>query len=868
MLKKVGSRRRTALFLTLLGPLAGVAAYCTADANEQAWLEREFGDHLAKQATLLEARIGSCVEMLHCLAALYDTSGHVTREEFAAFALPALARHPEIHAVDWAPRIGAESRVAHVAQMRAQGLAGYEIRWRGADSRLAPAPTARHYFPVVYAEPAVGSDIVLGFDMLSEPRWRTALERAVATGLPQLTDPSRLDRLPDAGNGILVLLPVYGPASAADVGRQGQPLGIVLLVWRAEEFVAKTLLGDRGSEMLLDVRVDVQDTRDSSSWLPLLSAPLRRGTSPPGAPRAAVEWTLAGRPLRLSAAPPVEFSSKATRARPLLLGLLAFLLVGLLALGAWYRQASLRINRQKSSERLIRSLLRSLDQGVVVADLDGRIRLVNEAAERMVGGLSDVIARRVWTVVGVDRCAPDAPIERCADGGPLGRAVAGEHFADEEAYVSTPSASKGLWLRISGAPLRSARNEPLGGVVVFRDIAAKRAQEAQIRRLAAAVGQAADTIFVTDRDGRILDANKGFEATTGFSRAEALGKTPRILNSGIHDIEHFRRMWETILRGHVYRGTTINRRKDGSLWHGEQSVTPIRDTAGDVSHFVSVTKDITERMLLHKQEAEMRVAGLIQRRLYPAEVLDVQGMDIAFVTVPADITCGDYFDVIPRHDGTLIFAIGDVSGHGIGPALIMVETRAHLRSLLNAGHSIQRSLRLLNELLCDDLPDERFVSLLLVHYDPPTRRLSHVSAGHPDGFVVGGLGAPPHTMGPTGPALGLIRSSCYSIVEAPELSEGDILTLMTDGITEVRAPNGDLYDCDRVLQTVSARRDSTARDIADSLYASARDFAGGRKIEDDLTLLVCKAMPLDVRPAEDDVTRAAHAVAGDLRGVR
>ena len=113
----------------------------------------------------------------------------------------------------------------------------------------------------------------------------------------------------------------------------------------------------------------------------------------------------------------------------------------------------------------------------------------------------------------------------------------------------------------------------LGGVVVFRDIAAKRAQEAQIRRLAAAVGQAADTIFVTDRDGRILDANKGFEATTGFSRAEALGKTPRILNSGTHDVEHFRRMWETILRGHVYRSTTINRRKDGSLWHGRRSAT-------------------------------------------------------------------------------------------------------------------------------------------------------------------------------------------------------------------------------------------------------------------------------------------------------
>jgi sigma-B regulation protein RsbU (phosphoserine phosphatase) len=531
----------------------------------------------------------------------------------------------------------------------------------------------------------------------------------------------------------------------------------------------------------------------------------------------------------------------------LLLGVLAVLLATLVVAGLWIRASRAEIAREKANLRLTRSLLRSLDQGVVVANRRGEIQVVNEAARRLVGSLADTASRRGWAAAGGADIVGSPESPEAVGSLPIARAVAGEHFEDEEFFVRRSSDASGLWLLVSGAPLRSRDGELVGGVVVFRDMTAKKAQDDKVRRLTAAVDTAADMIFVTDREGRILYVNQGFEQTTGFSSAEALGETPRILGSGTHDAAHFRDMWDTILGGEVYRGTTVNRKKDGSLWHGEQTVTPMRDTQGQVTHFVSVTKDMTERRLLLEQESAMRVAGIIQQRLYPTVTPPCPGLDVAGAVFPADITCGDYFDVIPLPDGALALVIGDVSGHGIGPALIMVEARAHLRSLLGAGIPVADALERLNQILCDDIPADRFASLLVVHVEPLSRRLTHVNAGHPSGLVLGALGTVRAELDATGPALGLLPGSRYDVGATVDLDEGDVIALVTDGITELHAPHGELFEWPRVVEVVRENRASSARIILDALGKAARTFAAGRPADDDLTLLICKVVAADVR---------------------
>ena len=120
----------------------------------------------------------------------------------------------------------------------------------------------------------------------------------------------------------------------------------------------------------------------------------------------------------------------------------------------------------------------------------------------------------------------------------------------------------------------------------------------------------------------------------------------------------------------------------------------------------------------------------IQQRLYPQRVPKVPGLDVAGAAFPADATCGDYFDFISLSDGRLNLVIGDVSGHGLGPAMLMVETRAALRVLLSVPGRIDEILSNLNTLILDDTTDQWFVTLFLACIESDMQTLRYVGAGH------------------------------------------------------------------------------------------------------------------------------------------
>jgi PAS domain S-box-containing protein len=129
-----------------------------------------------------------------------------------------------------------------------------------------------------------------------------------------------------------------------------------------------------------------------------------------------------------------------------------------------------------------------------------------------------------------------------------------------------------------------------------------RQMEAVLRVQIAALNSAANSIVITDRNGTILWVNAAFTKLTGYAAAEAIGQNPRVLKSGKHDNQFYEDMWRTILSGAVWRGEVINRRKDGSLYVEEMTITPVRSTQGEISHFVAVKEDISER----KQAEEVR----------------------------------------------------------------------------------------------------------------------------------------------------------------------------------------------------------------------------------------------------------------------
>ncbi len=129
-----------------------------------------------------------------------------------------------------------------------------------------------------------------------------------------------------------------------------------------------------------------------------------------------------------------------------------------------------------------------------------------------------------------------------------------------------------------------------------------------IQILSVAVKQTADQIMITDKNATILYVNPAFIRITGFTKEEAIGNNPRIFNSGKHDRSYYQLLWKNLLLGNVFRSIMINKKKNGELYYVDQTITPIKDPSGAITHFVAVWKDITERILYEQRLKDLNVS--------------------------------------------------------------------------------------------------------------------------------------------------------------------------------------------------------------------------------------------------------------------
>jgi len=134
-----------------------------------------------------------------------------------------------------------------------------------------------------------------------------------------------------------------------------------------------------------------------------------------------------------------------------------------------------------------------------------------------------------------------------------------------------------------------------------RDITERKRGEEMQKRLATAVEQAAEDIMITDATGKIIYVNPAFENITGYSRASAIGCNPRFLKSGKHDAAFYQKMWSVLSRGEVWSGRIINKRKNGTVFEEEATISPIRDSTGKITNYVGVRRDVTREVALETQ---------------------------------------------------------------------------------------------------------------------------------------------------------------------------------------------------------------------------------------------------------------------------
>jgi len=160
-----------------------------------------------------------------------------------------------------------------------------------------------------------------------------------------------------------------------------------------------------------------------------------------------------------------------------------------------------------------------------------------------------------------------------------------------------------FWNRVSIAPVRDDTGDVTNYVGFQEDVTERKEREQDLQLFRKAVENAGHAVFITDREGTIEYVNPVFEARTGYTREEAVGRTPRLLKSGKQEGEFYDRMWETILSGGQWDAHLVNQRKNGALYHVDQTISPITNDTGEITHFVTIEADVTNRRLREQQLA-------------------------------------------------------------------------------------------------------------------------------------------------------------------------------------------------------------------------------------------------------------------------
>jgi phosphoserine phosphatase RsbU/P len=242
---------------------------------------------------------------------------------------------------------------------------------------------------------------------------------------------------------------------------------------------------------------------------------------------------------------------------------------------------------------------------------------------------------------------------------------------------------------------------------------------------------------------------------------------------------------------------------------------------------------------LAKTEAELSFALKVQQALFPRGFPQGYGLEFSAACIPARGISGDYYDVLEMADGRLAFAIADISGKGISAAILMANLQALLRVVATAGSSPSEVCGKLNHHLHQVTDSSRFATFFYGEWDPVTRRLRYVNAGHnlpivfgsPDGRVLDKGGIP----------LGIMPEYPYETGES-QLCPGDLMFLYSDGITEAGLNEGREFGEERLKALVSELRDLPVRELQDRVIAAVRAWAG-REAEDDMTVMVVRALP-------------------------
>ncbi len=263
-----------------------------------------------------------------------------------------------------------------------------------------------------------------------------------------------------------------------------------------------------------------------------------------------------------------------------------------------------------------------------------------------------------------------------------------------------------------------------------------------------------------------------------------------------------------------------------------------------VRYSIERVRHAIDEHALHEARHQLVTGGKVQQAKFPRSSPDLPGYDIAGACVPAEATGGDYFDYFQISDEYLGIAIGDASGHGLGPAMVMSDVRAILRTLTTVCTDIREIMRLLNEITTRDLGVSMFMTLFLVRLDPRDGSFHYCGAGH-SAFLLDSNGEIRCELTPNFPPLNVIPSFQLEQTPVEKLAPGESLLLYTDGISESHSSREytDLFGDARIRSLIRDEYALSAEALSRRIIGAAPEFAMPLPPEDDMTIVLAKRLP-------------------------